>query len=350
MLQNQSGQLRNWNYFREMILLTGSTGIVGSRLLFDLLAGGNQVRAMKRSSSDLEFVRKIFKFYDAEKGDALFNAIDWVDGDLMDVVSLESAMHGVAQVYNAAALVSYAGRDAEKLIELNVDGTANVVNCAIDAGIKKLCHISSVAALGKAKNGQPTNEATLWKRSANHSVYGLSKHLGEKEVWRGVAEGLPAVIVNPSIIIGPAKPNQSSGMLMDMLRKGIKYYPPGSAGYVDVRDVSRMSIALMDGPLENERYLLNSESIPYLDLLNSAAEVYNNPPPSIAVKPWMLEVAWRMAAMGATFTRTSPRITKETARSASQRVHYDSTKVQKALDTGFIPVHQSLAFFRSFYV
>lgn len=349
MLQNQSGQLRNWNYLREMILVTGSTGIVGSRLVFDLLADGHKVRAMKRGSSDLEFVRKIFKFYDADKGDALFAAIEWVEGDLLDIQSLELAMEGVSQIYHAAALVSYAAKDAEKLLALNADGTANVVNCAVDAGVMKLCHISSVAALGKAKSGLPTNEKTTWKRSTNNSVYGLSKYLAEREVWRGTAEGLPAVIVNPSIIIGPAKSDQSSGMLMDMLRKGIKYYPPGSAGYVDVRDVSRMSIALMKSSLENERYLLNSESIPYLDLLNSAAEVYNNPPPSIAVKPWMLEVAWRMAAVGATFTRTSPRITKETARSASQRVHYDSTKVQKALDTGFIPVHQSLAFFRSFY-
>lgn len=332
-----------------MILVTGSTGIVGSRLVFDLLKAGHKVRAMKRGSSDLEFVRKIFRYYDSEKGDALFSAIEWVEGDLLDIQSLESAVEGVSQIFHAAALVSYAAKDAEKLLALNSDGTANVVNCAIDAGVKKLCHISSVAALGKAKNGQPTNEKTTWKRSTNNSVYGLSKYLAEREVWRGTAEGLPAVIVNPSIIIGPAKADQSSGMLMSMLRKGIRYFPPGSAGYVDVRDVSKMSIALMESEIENERYLLNSESIPFRTLLNNAAEVYKNQPPLVAVKPWMLEVAWRLAAVGAAFTRKTPRITKETARSASQTVDYDNRKIKEALGTDFIPVTQALAFFRNFY-
>ncbi len=332
-----------------MILITGSTGIVGTRILFDLLTAGKQVRALKRQKSDTAFVRRVFSFYNPDQGDALFDQIEWVEGDVLDIASLEAAMKGISEVYHAAALVSYASDDAQKLIEINGDGTTNVVNIAIDAGVRKLCHISSVAALGKAGKGVPVNEETPWKRSRHQSVYGMSKYLAEREVWRGTAEGLPCIIVNPSIIIGPSKPDQSSGMLMALLQKGIKYYPPGTVGLVDVRDVSFMSIALMDSEIKNERFLLNAESVPYRQLLEWSAEVYGNKPPTFAVKSWMLELAWRILAPGRAFTGKSPKITKETARSAYQTALYDSSKVLKTLNRPFIDVRQAVSYHREFY-
>jgi len=326
-----------------MILITGSTGIVGTRLAFDLLRAGKAVRAMKRPDSDLTFVKRVFAFYDAAQGATFFEQIEWIDGDVLDIHSLELAMTGVSEVYHCAALVSYSGRDAEKLIQVNSDGTTNVVNAALEAGVKKLCHISSVATLGKNPDRSPSSERTAWRRSQNNSVYGLSKYLAEREVWRGTAEGLPAVIVNPSIILGPSKPMQSSGMLMALLQKGIPYYPGGTAGYVDVRDVSRMSIALMESAVVNEKFILNAENLPFRELLNLAANIFGNKPPQIAVKPWMLGLAWRALAFGSSFTGKVPRITKETARSATKKNAYNNEKVRTQLNTEFIPVSSSLS-------
>ncbi len=332
-----------------MILITGSTGIVGTRLAFDLLHAGESIRAMKRPDSDLTFVKRVFEFYDGTQGAELFNRLEWIDGDVLDIQSLEMAMVGVSHVYHCAALVSYSARDAEKLLQINGDGTTNVVNAAIEAGVVKLCHISSVSTLGKNTDGSPSTERTSWKRSQNNSVYGLSKYLAEREVWRGTAEGLPAVIVNPSIILGPSKPMQSSGMLMALLQKGIPYYPGGTAGYVDVRDVSRMSITLMESDVVNEKFILSSENLPFRQLLNTAAETFGNKPPHFAVKPWMLGLAWRALALGSSFTGKVPRITKETAKSASIKNAYNNEKVRRQLNTEFIPVSSSLSDLRGFF-
>jgi nucleoside-diphosphate-sugar epimerase len=256
-------------------------------------------------------------------------------------------MHGIDEVYHAAALVSYRRKDAAKLINTNTEGTANVVNIAIDAGVRKFCHISSVAAVGLPLKGL-ANEETVWKRSAQRSMYGFSKYLAEQEVWRGAAEGMPCVIVNPSVILGPAKPYQSSGALMHLFQKGPAYYPPGTAGFVDVRDVSSACIALMDSEKQNERYILNAGSVPFRQMLNHAAAVFGNKPPQVAIKPWMLELAWPLAALWATLTQTQASITRETARNACKALYYDSSKVQKAIGLEFISAEESLAYYKPF--
>jgi nucleoside-diphosphate-sugar epimerase len=207
----------NYRYFRTVIFITGSTGIVGTRIMFDLLERGLAVKALKRKNSDLDFVKRVFVFYSGEKGIGLFNNIQWVEGDILDVALLERYLAGVEQVYHCAALVSYQPRDEEKLLRINQEGTANLVNAALAAGVKRLCHISSVAAMGRKTGKRLTDEKTAWERKANKSNYSLSKFLSEQEVWRGMAEGLPAVIVNPSIILGPSKAKQSSGMLVNIL-------------------------------------------------------------------------------------------------------------------------------------
>ncbi len=332
-----------------MILVTGSTGIVGTRLVFDMLRKGKTVRAMRRDGSDLEFMRTVFRFYDPDQGDSLFEKLEWVQGDLTDIFSLEEAMKGVQTVYHAAALVSYAAGDAKKLIELNGEGTANVVNAALDAGINKFCHISSVAALGRPANGSPATEKNWWKKSTNGSVYGLSKYMAEREVWRGASEGLPTVIVNPAIVLGPAKSDQSSGMLMALLRKGVPYFPKGSAGYVDVRDVSAMAIDLMDSEISNERFILCSETESFRNMLNMSAAIYGNKKPTFAIHPWMLSIVWRLAWFGLLISGAQPRITKETARSSSLESRYENEKIKAALGRDFIKTQVSLEYYSGFY-
>ncbi len=335
-------------YLRPMILVTGSTGIVGTRLMYDLLKRGDAVRGMRRAGSDLAFVRRVFKFYDPLDGERLFAKIEWTEGDVLDIDSLEGALNGVHEVYHAAALVSYSPSDRERLLSINKEGTANVVNVALEAGVSKICHLSSVAAIGKPEHG-PANEETVWRRSKQRSLYGLSKYLAEGEVWRGAAEGLPCVIVNPSVILGPSKPDQSSGMLMALFRKGPAYYPIGTAGFVDVRDVSDICIQLMGSDVQGERFILNAAQLPFRQMLNEAAEVYGNRPPGFAVQPWMLELVWPMAALASLISGKPPRITRETARNASNDLAYDTSKIEKFRREKFITPIESMAYFKAFF-
>lgn len=332
-----------------MILVTGSTGIVGTRLLFDLIKSGKRVRALKRDSSDLDFVKRVFAFYDAKNGPDYFRKIEWFDGDITDIESLEGAFKEVTQCYHSAALVSYDPRDEDNLLEVNAEGTENVVNAAIEAGVLKICHISSISALGRAKKGALTTENDYWTRDDNNSVYGLSKFMAEREVWRGTAEGLPAVIVNPSIILGPSKPDKSSGMLMSLLRKGVPFYPRGTAGYVDVRDVSNTCISLMDSDIANKRFLLNAENLTYKRLLDTAAEIFGNAKPKIRLRPWMLSLGWIGAKALAAISGSKPKVTRETARSASLQNAFSNQKISNALSVTFVPVGESLLYYRSFF-
>ncbi len=332
-----------------MILVTGSTGIVGTRLLFDLIKSGNRVRALKRQDSDTDFVKRVFLFYDSKTGVEFYEKINWCDGDITDIDSLEKAFNGIDTCYHTAALVSYDPRDEKALIEINAGGTEKVVNVALEMGVKKICHISSVAALGRAEADKLTSEDNHWNRDQNSSSYGLSKFMAEREVWRGTAEGLPAIVVNPSIILGPSKPNQSSGMLMSVLRKGISFYPKGMAGYVDVRDVSSACIALMNSEITNKRYVLNGENLSYKNLLSTAANIFGNKPPKYKLKPWMLSIAWIGANVWGKLSGSRPKVTRETSKSASSISVFDNSKIREALDFQFISVEESLEYYRSFF-
>jgi nucleoside-diphosphate-sugar epimerase len=208
---------------------------------------------------------------------------------------------------------------------------------------------SSVAALGIEKNDTPITEESYWKKEQNRSSYGLSKFMAEREVWRGIAEGFEGVILNPSVVIGPAKKDQSSGMLMDLLSKGPKFYPPGGVGLVDVRDVSKAAIVLMSAEISGERYILNSENLNYSDLLQMASEVFQNPPPRIALQDWMLEIGWIATRIFSLITGKRTRISKETARAVRRKMVYDARKIKHVLGEDLIPIRQSLQDFAPFY-
>lgn len=335
--------------FCRMIFVTGATGLVGSRLVFDLIDQGQTVRAMKRATSDLAFIKRVFNFYSPSQGISHFEKIEWADGDILDTESLLEAMQGVDTVYHCAALVSYRAQDYQALIDTNVSGTENVVNACLTSKVKKLGSISSIAALGKAPEGQLINEKTEWKPDEVASNYSLSKFLAEQEVWRGVAEGLTALVVQPSIILGPAKSDQSSGMMMAMLRKGVPYYPGGTAGFVDVRDVSNMILTLMsDSTAENETYVLNSENLSYKDLLTTSADIFGNKAPKTKTRKWMLEAAWMLSAVG-NLIGMKAKITRETARSASRTSRFDSSKVTDKTNLKFNGVRASLEYYRAFF-
>lgn len=314
-----------------MILVTGATGFLGSELAKQLVDSGKSIRCTKRATSVLP---QLLASY--------INKIEWVDADLMDVFALEEALTGISQVYHCAAFVSLKQADKVPMIRTNVTGTANLVNLCTVLGIR-LVHVSSIAAVGQAKPGELINEEHHLDSTDENDGYALSKLESEMEVWRGVAEGLDAVIVNPSLIIGANAGTAGSGQLFETVRKGLKFYTNGSAGLVDVEDVAKCMISLMESSSSSgERYIISAENRDYHRLTAEIATGFGKKAPTKLAKPWMMELAWRGAAVLAALTGNTPKLDKIAAKSASLTRNFDNTKIKKATAIGFKPISKSI--------
>lgn len=301
-----------------MILVTGGTGFLGSYLLRALTSAGKPVRALYRSRIP-------------EQASDFRDKVEWVQGDVLDTGVLEDAMEGITEIYHCAAIVSFQPDKRDEMLRINIEGTANVVNLAIDAGVRKIVHVSSVAALGRAKEQIAITEDSQWEESGNNSNYAISKHLSEMEIWRGIAEGLNAVIVNPSIILGSGFWHDGTGLMLKNAWKEFPYYTEGVNGFVDVRDVVDVMIKLMDSRVSGERFILNGDNWPYRQLFTRMAEALGKKPPHIAAKPWMAALVWRMEKLRGLLTGKRPLITRETARTAQLKVYYSNDKIMQAL-------------------
>ncbi len=325
-----------------MILVTGGTGLVGSHLLFDLCRSGKQVRAIKRSKSAVENVKKVFNYY-SSRSEELFKNIEWVDADLLDVYSLMDAMEGVTQVFHCAAIVSFDPKNEKQMILANVEGTANMVNAALEKGVKKFVHISSIATIGNPETGKQATEDTFWKSSPENSNYSISKYGAEREVWRAAGEGLDVVVINPSLIIGAGSWQKSSSNLFSKGHKGVKYYTDGETGFVDVRDVSTLLILLMNSDIKNERYIISAENMKFKTFFDIMHTEFGKPTPNIKAGKFLSGFAWRTEKLRCTLNGGTPLITKETARSANKVNTYSNKKISAAFpDHRFIPIEQSI--------
>lgn len=316
-----------------MNLVTGSTGLVGLQILRDLVAQQQSVRAMIHSKGNHMTLQALKKE---------MPGVEWVEGDVLDVYSLEEAMKGISNVYHCAGFVSFDKKEEPKMHLVNAKGTENVVNMALETGIKKMAHISSIAALGRAGTNETITEETHWTESDANTAYAISKYSAEREVWRGVAEGLDAVIVNPSVILGAGDWKKSSGKLFLQIWKGLPFYSEGINGFVDVRDVSSITIRLMQSDSKNERYILNSENLSYKRLFEEIAAGLGKSAPRIHVPAWVSGLVWRAESFRTALTGGSSLITKETARMASGKYYYANEKIKKKLGVSFIPVTQSI--------
>jgi dihydroflavonol-4-reductase len=314
----------------RMILITGATGFLGSEVAKQLVDKGEQVRCTKRTRSVIPALL------------IPYPQIEWVDADMLDIFALENALTDVTQVYHCAAWVSLKQADKEPMIHTNVTGTANLVNLCLDRDIK-LVHVSSIAAIGQAKPGELITENHHLDVSTEYDGYAISKLESEMEVWRGIAEGLKAVIVNPSLIIGANAGIWGSGQLFETVRKGLKFYTEGTAGFVDVEDVAQCMIALMGSNITEQRYIISAENRNYKQITAEIAEGFNVKPPATLVKPWMMEVAWRGAAIAAYITRSRPALDKIAARSSTQVRDFDNSKIRSAIDIEFKPISRSIA-------
>jgi dihydroflavonol-4-reductase len=299
-----------------MILVTGGAGLLGHTLIETLLAQGHTVKAIYNKTPLADF--------NSEK-------LIPVHCDILDVYELEDLMKGVTEIYHCAALVSFLPADEKNLYRINVEGTANIVNAALVAGVRKLVHVSSVSALGRIRPGELISEAMQWSEETSNSKYGYSKYLGELEVWRAVAEGLNAVVVNPVIILGPGNWNDSSTKIFRSVYEGFPWYTEGTTGFTDVRDVAEAMIQLMETDISGERFIISAENTTYRNVFNIIAEAFGKKPPVKKVTPFLAEVKWRTEALKSKFTGRSPLVTKETAATALADVRFDNSKLLKFL-------------------
>ncbi|RCH54431.1 nucleoside-diphosphate sugar epimerase [Mucilaginibacter hurinus] len=313
-----------------MILVTGATGFLGAEVARQLAQTGKNVRCTKRATSVIPEILKPYQ-----------GLIEWADADMLDDYALEDAFADVTQVYHAAAWVSLKQKDKKPMIAANIAGTANIVNLCLQYGCK-LVHVSSIAALGLAKPGESITENHHLEATTENDGYAISKLESEMEVWRGIAEGLNAVIVNPSLIIGPNAGTEGTGELFDTVRKGLKFYTTGTAGVVDVEDVAKSMIALMNSDITGERYIINAENYSYKQLVEEIAQGFAIKPPTVKAKPWMMELAWRLAKAVSPFTGGNPFIDKIAAQSSYTIKHFDNSKIKKAIGIEFKPVSSSI--------
>ena len=318
-----------------MILVTGGTGLVGSHLLYFLSKKHPELRAIYRRSSDLNGVKKVFGFY-GQEALGLFERIRWVEADLLDLTALEAAFEGVTRVYHSAALISFVTSDYQKMRRVNIEGTTNIVNLCISNKVKKLCFVSSVAAIENRAEGEMTDESDSWTNTAGKSGYAITKHGAEMEVWRASQEGVPVVIVNPGVILGSGPWHKGSGTLFSRVDAGLPFYTSGVTGFVDVQDVVKIMISLMEDELINERFVLVAENLPYRDILFKIADSLKKPRPRIKITKWMTEFIWRFEFVKSKITLSPPLLTKHTARSSVSDHPFSSKKVIETLDYEFV--------------
>jgi dihydroflavonol-4-reductase len=333
-----------------MVFVTGGTGFLGAHLIHHLLAAGKQVRALKRQTSSMMLFDRVFRFYQTSP-EQLPGKLEWVEGDLLNILQLDELIgEGISEIYHTAALVSFQPQDKTTMMHTNISGTANLVNAALNKNIRKLCHVSSIAAIGRGENKNVIDENTLWKASRRNSNYAISKYGAEREVWRGMEEGLPAVIINPSIILGAGETKSGTGKMISVVLKGLKFYSSGTNGFVDVKDVVKLMIQLAESEISGERFVVSAENLTYKEIFTMIAKEIGKKPPSFKATGWMGKLAWRGSYALGKITSTKPLITRETAITARNTYLYSNRKICEVLNFRFMPVENAIKDACKFYL
>lgn len=302
------------------ILVTGGTGFLGAYIIKNLVEKGHAVRAIRRSTNLPFFIDK-----------GIWDKVEWVDGDVLDVVALGEAMQGVDAVIHSAAIVSFTADNRKEMYKVNIEGTANVVNMALETDVRRLLHVSSVAALGRLTAASVVTEEKKWEENKNNTHYAITKHGAELEVWRGFAEGLEGVIINPSTILGFGNWHQSSCAIFKNGYKSFPWYTKGVNGFVGVHDVAEAAVQLLLSNINDKRFIINAENRSFQSLLNTMAEGFGKKPPHRYANRNLGEIAWRVEALKSFFTGSKPLLTKETAKVAHSQTSFSNGALLNAL-------------------
>lgn len=330
-----------------MILVTGGSGFLGAHLLVELTSTLPHILASKRATTNLDYVKRVFDLAGATEK---FQCIEWKNIDLYDGYAIEDALKGVEQVYHCASEVSFNPAHHQQMVKNNITITANLVNAALYAGVKKFMHVSSIAALGRSSMPEDIDETRIWKTDPVNSKYGFSKYKSEMEVWRAYEEGLPVIVVNPAVILGYCPWNEGTGKMFTKVDNGMKFYTNGYTGWVDVKDVARCMVELMGRNVIGERFILSGETLKFKDVFERIAEALDKPK---AKKEANLSIAnmlvwaekWRSKMTG-----ESPLITRETLINATLECNYLNKKVCDELQFSFTPVSKTIADTAKLYI
>lgn len=326
----------------QPVLVTGATGFLGSHLVCALLQKGYVVQALKRPQSSLNEFTFISGLYFGHDQSLVVKNLQWLEGDITDYDSIADHILKDQLVFHCAALVSFYKVDRENLYRTNVIGTENVVNACLYNGCKKLIYASSTAAVGKAERDLVTNETHQWDEKDQPTNYSVSKYYAELEVWRGVEEGLEAVIVNPPMIIGPCDWKKSTGRFFINGSKNFPFYTSGSNAFVYVKDVANAMIQLAESNITAERFLLVSENLKLRDFMNTISDAFGKKRPFIKVSSILTQLAWRWYSLASLVTGAEGLITKESAASSLKTIEYSNLKIRKAMNINFTPISQAV--------
>lgn len=328
---------------QERIFITGCTGLVGGHLLVRLyLQGNNKIKALVRKTSSFNQLRLISDFYNVPFKE-LHRAVDWAHGDTLDYMGLTEELANCDTVYHCAALVSFEKGSRESLLKTNVQGTANMVDAALHNNVKTFCYVSSIAALGKECEHDFINEETPRDVNKPASGYSESKYLSELEVWRGAAEGLNVVVVNPGVILGPGLPDKGSMLIFKVGSMGLPFYVDSQTGYVDVRDVCRVLVELKEKQQFGKRFVLVSKNMNIKQLFSLIAPEYGKRKPSIHVGVGWIRIAAALLAVLSKFSKKIPsQLSTDTISSITKPEFYSSQLIQDTIGFHFTPMEETV--------
>lgn len=319
-----------------MILVTGATGLIGGHLMWHLLQKHDRVAAIRRKTSNVDTLKTIFSFY-GSKYDLLLQKIEWRDADILDFDSLALAFDDIEIVYHCAAVVSLSS-GADILTDTNVNGTKNIVELALKNKITKLCYVSSIAACGQSENENFIDENTNWKNTDNRNAYSRSKYYAELEIWKGIDRGLNAVIVNPGVVLGVSGTKTGSSQIFFQVKKGLPFYTAGGTGYIDVRDVVKLMILVLESEITGQRYILVSENCSNKQILSWMADGFGKKRPQILISKRSMMFLGSILQMTGKVFKFKPLIDKSLARSVSHLERYSNAKILSEFHFEFIPI------------
>lgn len=313
-------------------LVTGGTGFVGSNLVAALVDRGIAVRVLRRETSSTAALAGLD--YETRIGDVC----DGVD-------ALAAAMTGCRWVFHTAAISDYwRYRGHDRLYATNVDGTRDVAIAALRAGVERLVFTSSLGALGVPAPGRMLTEADRFNLRPSQFPYGHSKHLAEGGLAQVIAAGLPAVVVNPSVVIGPHDVNRiAAAMVVQAAHGRLRFAPPGGTNFVSVTDVVDGHLAAAERGRVGERYILAGENLSFAEAFGTVCDVVGAPGPAVVLPRWTIPVA--AAAVGAARAVVGPRlpIDEKQMRLSAYDLYADGAKARTELGVEVTPFRTAIA-------
>lgn len=325
--------------FEIMILITGATGLVGRHLLKALLQQEDTIKALYRNEHKRDTVITWLSNHCTDEQQQNLRQVIWAKADLINIPELTDAFAEVTHVYHCAGLVSFDVRDKDKLRKINIEGTANVVNLALANQVKKLCHVSSVAALGSEINGKPVTEQSPRNNAKPHDYYDISKFGAETEVWRASQEGLAVIIVNPAVIIGSGNWSSGNGQLFHRVAKGFPFRIPRQSGFVAVDDVVKAMILLLNSSACNERFIILSQHDTIENITAIIANTLGKKPPTIKLRHWMVYGLWAVQCLGYIFG-SAKQLTLENLSKPFTGTTYDNSKLKTRFGFNYTPIKE----------